>query len=163
MSESLFIRAGRWKKAADDAATGPLIVAQEIVELGKEWKAYRKEAGGLRYTAFLKRYVGHPLCFFKARAEAVEILGEAARRYIHHDVAQWIVGCVTEEYLEEVKQMLHRESAARGGHPLTAAQAKPLVIKIIGKSTAKPKRCRRCAALEARIRELEHSFHTAAE
>lgn len=161
MQEQLQVRCDRWKKAMNDAATGPLVIAKEIVQLGDNWGAYKKEAGGLAYTAFLRRHVGKGLKFFQSRAKAVDILDESARRYIDHEVAIWVVGCVTETHMAEVKAMLHREYKARNGHPLTKTQAVPLVRKITGVHP-RVHTCANCRTLEARIRELE-GVSTAAE
>jgi hypothetical protein len=155
MQEQMQIRVERWSKAMNDAATGPLVIAKEIVAIGSCWKLYKKEAGGLAFNAFLRKTLGgYTLGYFKKRALAVDLLDESARRYIDHHVAVWVCGCVDEAHMHEVKLMLHREYMANGDHPINLQKARPLVLAITGHQV-RARSCAKCRALEERCRELE--------
>ena len=150
--ESLSTRARRWRSALTDAATGPLIVASEIVSLADHWEAYKEEAGGLSCASWLQARVTHrgqALDYFAKRHAAVKLLGEACRRTMHHEVAVYVANQVTSEYRDAVKLMLMRECKAQGG-PLTMGQATPRIGKIIGRKS-RPRsqiQCKRCERLE---------------
>lgn len=148
--ENLVQKASRWKRALADAATGPLIIAGEIVELCNNWDAYKEEADGLSASAWLRQVcgAGRGQAWFYSRHRAVERLGEACRRTMHHEVAVWITNHVTDCHLDEVKLMLMRECKANGGNPLTTPQAIRRIRKITGKSEPRRRECDRCQLLE---------------
>lgn len=153
--DTLEHKARRWQKALADAATGPLIVAAEIVTLSENWAGYRGEAGGRDCTTWLRDTLGRgkSLAWFTQRHNAVEALGEASRRMMHHEVAVWVSRNVPPEFYAPVKFMLRREQRENGGNPLTLRQAKPRILRVMG-ATAAPnaKQCGRCKELEAQLR-----------
>lgn len=147
------------KSAMGDAAFGPLIVAAEVVELAKHWKAFEAEAGDLSCAGWLQSTLGRgkDLAFFTRRHDAVKRLGEASRRRIHHDVAVYVLNNVTDEHLRKVKEMLFREYTANGKNPLTLMQAQPRIREVIGSRASTRKRtCKRCEQLKAIL--LQHGI-----
>jgi len=155
--EDLGQRARRWKRALADSATGPLIIAPEIVDLAEHWEQYKAEAGGQSCTAWLQSVLtrGQNYAYFYARHRAVERLGEASRRTMHHEVAVYVTNNVQDQYIDAVKLMLMRECKAQNGNPLTLAQAKPRIHEITGHAAQKreAKGCDRCMELEAKLKE----------
>jgi hypothetical protein len=154
VKENLDAKLGRWRRALADAATGPLLIASEVVSLASHWETVKEEAGGLDCTAFLRHHLGpgRGLAYFAARHDAVKALGEASRRTMHHEVAVWISRTVPEQYMQQVKLALMRGAREQNGNPLTLQQAKPRVYEITGKPARKPKACGRCAELEKLLR-----------
>jgi hypothetical protein len=158
--ESLKDYGKRWKAAMKHAATGPLVIAQEIVRVGRQWelvqpvtgKSYREEAGGLSCTTWLQEVfgVGHGLGFFERRQRAVERFGEAIRRTVHHDVAKWLLKRVSDKSKDkEVVEMLIREYYANNGNPLSLGQATLRVAVLLGDKAPRAKKdeCKRCKEL----------------
>jgi hypothetical protein len=155
MSE-LTERTSKWRKALSDAATGPLIIASEVCELSDQWSKFSAEAAGLSCTQWLKTTFGkgRGLGWFRRRARAVSVLGEACRRRIHHNVAVWLVDAAPDETsLAAAKQKLFVAYKANGDNALTEAQAKRALPEFCGQRAKKG--CENCAALLARIAELE--------
>lgn len=154
-NESLSNKARRWKSALQDASTGPLIIAGEVTSLAERWEEHKREAGGLRCTAWLRKTFGdgRGLSWFQDRAEAVAYLGEASRRYVHHEAAVWVKNHVPKDSLDKVKFMLRSEQKKNGGNPLTKAQAVRRVNAMLGKGALKSRHCKRCQELEAKLRE----------
>ena len=165
---------GRLRKALSDSATGPLVIAAEIVQLSEAWDqvpdpvpvtsgssamqaeraaSLREQAGGSSCDAWVRAKVAPGgLAFFTARHKAIERIGEAARRTVHHEVAVWVDRHVSDAQLGEVKQALMRGAKAQNGSPLTKAQAMRVLAKLLG---LKPKAhgCSRCEQLEKVLRE----------
>lgn len=154
-AEPLLARASRWRSALADAATGPLVIASEVMQLAADWESVREEAAGLDCTTWLRKQfgAGNSLAWFEVRARAVEKLGEACRRTIHHSVAVWVANNVPEGHVQAVKLMLMREAKANGGNPLTLRMAQPRVREITGRSEPKKKTCARCQELEKLLLE----------
>jgi hypothetical protein len=151
-AESLAARAGRWRKALADSATGPLIIASEIVQLADEWADHQSETDGLSCTSWLRATLGRgrSLAWFATRHAAVATLGEACRRTIHHEVACYVARNVPGESRDAVRLMLMRECKAQNNNPLTMAQARRKIEALIGRVSA-PRcaaACTRCAHLE---------------
>lgn len=148
--ETLTNKIGRWKRALSDAATGPLVIAPEVVALADNWEAIKEEAGGLSCTAYLrsKLHPGRDLAFFRRRAEAVAKLGEASRRTLHHDVAVWVANQVPDNLLDAVKLELIRGAKEQNGHPLVMSQARARLKQLIGSTARKKRECQRCKELE---------------
>jgi hypothetical protein len=149
--EPLKARTKRWKKVMLDAATGPLIIAGEVVELANEWENHRDGAGGIDCTTWLRTVFGRGkgLGWFRHRHEAVVQLGEAIRRTIHHDVAIWVMNQVPQNLQKKVVKMLTLECRDNGNNPITYQIAIPLIREQTGKAIKQRKRtCKRCTYLE---------------
>lgn len=150
--ERLAERAARWRRALADSATGPLIIASEIVKLAEDWESHKTEADGLSCTSWLRATLGRgrSLAWFARRHAAVVTLGEACRRTMHHEVACYVAQNVTAEHRDAVRLMLMRECKAQNGNPLSIAQAKLKIAQFIGVV-----RVPRCAVACTRCAELE--------
>ncbi len=125
-------------------------MAQEIVELSNDWETHKVEAGGLACTTWLHQTLGRTLHFFQGRASAVEKLGEASRRYLHHEVAVWLAGRLDDPHeIDAAMRALIAETKRRNGNCLSIQQAR-IVVGAALKWTPKcvKKTCRRCVELE---------------
>lgn len=143
-------KASRWKTAMRDRDTGPLVIAKEVVELAADWESYRQEAGGLDCTTWLRTQAFRPgegLAWWRTRADAAVALGEASRRYMHHDVATYIYRTVPKDKWDEVKMALMRGAKEQNGMPMKLTQARRVIGTIIKRKSVK-RACVRCAELE---------------
>lgn len=141
--------AKRWRQSLTDAATGPLIVAKEIVELCQHWERHQEDAGGLTASAFLRRELGggRDLAFFNRRVQAIAKLGEDIRRFMHHDVAVWVANNFEGEDLLKVKRAIF--FATKRSAPLSLAQSRAIAFKITNQHTEKkPRVCASCEELK---------------
>lgn len=152
----LAAKAREFREALKHGDIGPLLLAPKVIDLTTRWSEYEEEADGLSAHAWLRRELGKgkTLAWFKRRAEAVEKLGEAIRRTVHHEVAVRVANKVPADKQELVIQALMRARLKNGHCALSPKQADLVIAEIVGKSP-NPKVCRRCIVLEARIAELE--------
>jgi hypothetical protein len=158
--EDLASKGRRWRKAMSDAATGPLQIAKEVVELDARWSAFKKEADGKSLTSWLRLTLGkgRGLAFFANRARAVELLGPSVARNLHHDVAVWVVNNVDKEARESAVFALLRATQENGRVPLTIKQSRLVVGKLIGRRAVQKASCPRCAVLEELLRKAGVRF-----
>lgn len=149
--ETLIEKGSRWAKALRDGRTGPLVIAEEVVELTTNWD--KKASNGLEATTWLRRYVGERLAFFEERAEAVQILGESIRRHVDHNVAVTVVRYVkSPELRTKIVEQLIKHSIANRGVPLNSSAAKRKVIfPVTGWKKLVDHKCNRCEQLEAEL------------
>lgn len=145
----------RLRKAMSNAATGPLLVAAEVMAISEDWDSYEAEAEGLSCSAWLRKFLGrgHNLAFFEVRARAVEILGEDVRRWMHHDAAKWCANIVPVAHRSTVKAALYAAHKEAGATILSEAQTRPIVMRIIGRGHVRAKTCTRCQILERLLTE----------
>jgi hypothetical protein len=131
-----------------------LIVAEQVVALADTWDNYKSEADGLTCTQWLAGIcgAGKGLSWWQRRSEAVAKIGEHARRCIDHTVAVYVSECVDPERMKEVSMMLVGAMKENGGNPLTIAQARSRVEKLLGKKREK-KTCACCRAYEALLKK----------
>lgn len=152
--ESLTAMARRWRKALGDAKCGPLLVASEVVNVADSWDQYSAEADGMKCSDWLKKATGKYAPFWRGRLCGLEMLGESARRNIHHDVVNYVARHVPPEFVTEVRDLLLTECRANHGHPIEYNVACSKIRPIIGLAGKAPtKLCRRCRKLEALLRE----------
>lgn len=152
--ESLAQRADRLRRAQRASSTGPLLVAEEVVEIDAHWeRLYRAEAGGVECTTWCRKALGKSLDYYLRRAHAVSVLGEAVRRTVDHEVAVWLVSKLSDETREKAKLALIRECKKRDGHPLTYSMAQRTLraMKLI--DPQKHRHCKRCEQLERILEE----------
>lgn len=147
----------RLAKAVSGSATGPLLVAQEIVGMSEVWdERWRAEADGLDCTSWLSGLFANKakgLTYWKKRARAVERLGEAIRRTLDHEVAAWMIEAIPDAQLDAAKLVLMRRCKQLRGIPLSKTQA-TIALRAAGLlSGAKHKTCSRCEQLERAMRE----------
>jgi hypothetical protein len=152
--------AGRLRGMMDDGALGPLRAAEPICAvLAPNWNSYKAEAGGMRCTSWLISVLGkgHGLGYFQPRYKAVKLLGEDARRWIHHDLAKWVVKQTQDrEQLRKIKVEWRTAWRANGKNPLSIMQGTRIARELLGKTPRK-----RDTALEdakQRIAQLEHEL-----
>jgi hypothetical protein len=162
VQQTLAQRAARIRSAMADADVGPLAAASEVVEIVDRWDEYRAEAGGIDAGAWLDRTfgTGRTLAWWQRRHEAVQKLGEASRRTIHHDVAVWVVQSRPQPQWEGIKLALMRARKDNGDNALSMGRARILVEREFG-STARPKRCGACGTKDERITALERAMREA--
>lgn len=144
-----------WRKALLDEATGPNVIAHDVMRLAEQWDEYRDEAGGVDCTTWLRTTLrpGLGVSFWQARVHAIETLGRAAITRIHHQVAVRVVRTVRDAAKrEEVKMALLQGARSQHGTPLAPAQAYRVIAGIIGKRARKTE-CQRCARLEAALKQ----------
>lgn len=137
------------RAAMDNAATGPLIIAADVMAVAESWELYEEEAKGLSCDGWLKKNIGRGrgLAFFARRYRAVKFIGEDARRWLHHDAAVWIAQKVPADQCEAVKDALYR-AYAKDRTVLSPAQTKAIVMPLIGRNAVRVKTCKRCQMLE---------------
>jgi len=154
-TESLADRAKRWSAAVKDRAVGPLVVAQEIVDVVDGWERYKAEADGMSATQWLKiifgKHHGMGPAYWRRRASAVVALGEASRRTIHHEVAVWVTHKLSGADLLKARAALIAGSRTNGRLPLNPASAKPIIRDMFGWERRVTK-CNRCEQLEGLLR-----------
>lgn len=153
--EDLGAKARRWRKAMSDAATGPLQIAKEVVELDAHWAGHKEEAEGVSLTGWLRLTLGRGrgLAFFKVRATAVELLGPSVARNFHHEVAVWVANNVDASARESAVFALLRATQENGRVPLTPKQAFLVINKLIGKRAVEKASCPQCARLEGLLKK----------
>jgi len=151
--EPLADRAKRWRKALQDADTGYNVIAREVLQVVDDWERYKADAGGMTPSAWLRRTFGKgkDAQFFRVRDDAVTKFGESSRRTMHHDVLKWAGAIVPASMRQKVKDILTAARKENGNNCLTLAQARPLVLAIIGPRSKRTKTCSRCETLAAFI------------
>jgi hypothetical protein len=153
----------KWRAALTDAATGPLVVAAEVVKLAEDWPAYQEEAGGATATQWLRSTLGkgQGLPWFARRHEAVKKLGEACRRTWHHEAAVWAAENVGDDVsLRRLKDAVHDAYVANGRNPLTEPQVRGVAAKVLGRAK-RGRVCKGCAEARARVALLEETLRKA--
>ena len=153
--------ASRWRRSLKDAATGPLVIAVEVIAITDDWESYRKDSGGLTASAFLRRELGggRDRAFFERRADAVTKLGEAVRRTMHHEVAVWVAQNFSGLEARRVAKALTDSFVRNNKNPLTLAQAKPVAFKVTNRKTERiEKQCSRCLVLTEENRALREQL-----
>jgi hypothetical protein len=150
--ESLAEKGKRIAKAMGDAARGPLIIAREVVEIADNWESHKAQAGGGTCAAWLTAITGNPKRdehYFRRREDAVQRIGEHARRCWHHEAAVWACENIGDaSALTKLDRAVMAEKRARGNQPQSVATVKRLA-RALGLSVVKPraKVCQRCEAL----------------
>lgn len=169
MTDELRAKANHIKKAMAAADTGPLVIADYVIDLSRRWEAeYREQAEGLAFGAWLTRELGSQgrnLSFFKRRSEAVRFFGESARRVMHHETAVFALGATPEGQREQILGALTNAYLRNNRCPLTLAQAKPIIQKVLGRRV-EARTCLACAEKDlelAKLRELVDRKDLAAE
>lgn len=154
--ESLEKRRKRWAAAVKDRATGPLIVAAEIVQVVDNWEHYQQQAEGMNASQWLGTVFGkhHKMgpAYWRRRARAVSLLGESCRRTVHHEVAIWITNKVSGDDLAKARTALIKGCRTNGGLPLNMSAAKPIIYDLFG-WVPQVTTCKRCQFLEGLLRE----------
>lgn len=145
----------RIQQALRDSATGPLVVASDVVKLAENWEEHRAECYGLDATSAFKKYLGFPLSFFQVRDRAVRWLGESVRRWMHHELAVWLIGGIMPPgQYDTARTALLLEYKRRGSRSaLTKAQARPIVYEVVGHVPATAT-CHECDRLRAILKRL---------
>ncbi len=140
----------RWRNALRQHDTGPLVIAEEVLLLGKNWENYADQVNGQSFASFIKTELNKPLRYFRDRAIAVQKLGEDCRRYMHHQVAVWLSGKLeSEDEIKRATWALRSATKKMGGNCLSLAQAEPIVYRALEQHrVVKPKICTRCLELE---------------
>lgn len=131
-STSLDQKLAEWRKALNDSACGPNVIAADVVAVADNWSLYKADAGGLTANQFCRKFLEMHVSFFTRRANAMERFGYEARRSIHHEVAVWVCALVHDELtFERIKKALYEEKVKRGGNVPSMAKCIPIVNKIL--------------------------------
>ena len=147
------------KKIAKDMSDhdrGPLIVAREIVSLAENWEQYQDEAEGKSCSQWLIS-IGtggrRDVAWFTRRAEAVEAMGEHARRTWNHEALVWATNQFSDPLtLRRLDREVLAVSRANGNGALSKMQVAAIAKKIGLVADQKRKRvCGRCQALAAAL------------
>lgn len=160
--ESLADRANRLRKPLQDAASGPLVIAGEVMAIIENWADYKDEAGGIEASAWVRqtfgRHVNVP--WFARRRAAVQAIGEHARRVWHHEAAVWASEHLSAEELRAVDAAVLRSTKSNGGVPLVRSTVQRLASKQakVDRIRKAPRTCASCAALKARCLLLEEAL-----
>lgn len=150
--DDLAQKVSRWSAAMRSADTGPLVIAQEVVAVVDSWDVYKHEAGDITAQSWLEAKVFRPglgTRFWRTRARAVEHLGEAVRRTMHHEAAVWVVESVPEDQRSALVFRVHQESK-RISAPVPRSTVQRLYRAMAGVKP-KPKTCGECARLRAKM------------
>lgn len=150
--DELTQKVSRWSAAMRSADTGPLVIAQEVCGVVDNWDAYKHEAGNLTAHAWLESKVFRPglgARFWRTRARAVEQLGEAVRRTMHHEGAVWVVESVPEDQRAALVFRVHQESK-RIAAPVPRSTVQR-IYRVMTGAKPKPKVCGECARLRAKM------------
>lgn len=160
--KTLSERAAGWRRAMQDADSGPLVIAKEVIEISENWESYKAEAQGMTINGWLQRTFGkgRTISWWAHRDEAVEALGEVSRRTFNHEVAVWLVGYVPADKLSEAKFAIMNGRKKNGDNCLTIHQARLIIERMLG-ATKEPRRCAKCAEKDDRIAELESTIRAA--
>ena len=151
--------ASRLKATMNASASGPLLVAEEIVGLSQNWENYRTQADGKDCTTWLTTEVTHPgqgLAFFAIRARAVKVLGGRANVHrLDHYAAVWLArDNIPEGYRVGIMTEVHRLYRGRNnGSCVTKGQVVRIAARIM-KKVPTARVCQRCLALEAQIKKM---------
>jgi hypothetical protein len=157
LTEKLKDYSSRWRAACRAGDTGYLIIARDVLDVANRWETYRAEADGKECTTWLRAELGpgKTLDWFRKRQAAVDALGEDVRRWMHHEVAIWLVAKVTSPDERDVaKRALSLVTRQQKSNPLTKAQAYRVVAGALGwkKDHVSIETCARCAELEEILR-----------
>lgn len=150
--------AKRLRATMNASASGPLMVAGEVVEIAANWDNFRSEADGKDCTTWLRSEVG-PGCglpFFEARHRATVALGRQNAQRLHHEAAVWLVGNVPEQYRLPVMSdchKLYRDPKRNNGACVTRAQMKRIADKVMER-VPQHRVCERCKRLEEQVRQM---------
>ncbi len=153
MAKDLVETTSRWKAMMQNADTGPLNIAKEVVAVIDGWEEYQESQGDLSAQAWLETKVFRPglgVGFWRIRAQAVVSLGEAVRRNLHHEAAVWVYRSVPDDQRAELLPLAYRESKRiHSAVPLAVMQR--LYREMAG--TKPPRKSRACKECE-RLRGL---------
>lgn len=157
--ETLADKAARLRKPFQDAASGPLIVAGDVMAIVENWSEYKEEAGGIEASSWVRQTFGRQvnIRWFQRRREAVRRIGEHARRTWHHDAAVWAAEHLDEGALRSLDGNVLRSTKSNGGVPLVKSAVQRLagITQPRAKSLQAKNECASCQSLEARCVELE--------
>jgi hypothetical protein len=143
------------RKACGDEARGPLIIAKMVVDLDNNWDRYREESGVETCREWLAPIAGSGRTpkFFAERLEAVQAVGEHARRHWHHEALIWAMSLPSHK-LHQLDLAVTEISKLSGGCPLNKKQVKRLARN--RGLIPPPQRvvCQKCRLLEAALRKV---------
>lgn len=157
--ESLATMAAKWRKIMADVACGPLRIAWELRPICEDWETtWRAEAGDLDCNDWLLRTFGcgMGLAYWRRRWLAVEKLGEAVRRSVHHEVAVWVAHNTPLEARDEIMDLLYVGYQTNHETPLSLQQARLAISRLLDKQPkSRGADYKSRAQLLARIEQLE--------
>ena len=158
-NEGLGDKARRLSAALKSSDTGPLVIAQEVMDLAADWREWEKEASGMTADGWCRKALNHPLKFFQRRAYAVHDLGPASKRMLHHEAAVWLCEKqLPEDVKREAMKRAVSKSRQENGHALNLSALKRLLVygdnPLLGR-TPRGTVCAGCVMLEIKVEQLE--------
>lgn len=147
----------QWRSSLNDSASGPLLVAENVVDIAKKWEEYKKDANGKECSSFLKTYLGKDLSFFIRRQRAIEVLGKTCKEMLHHEAAVWLsTRTAQQNEIENVMRLLQKQYGANNSNVLSESTVKRIAVDAIGEHILGERMCSRCEMLENML--LEHGI-----
>jgi len=163
---SLNARAHLLREKMQDTMRGPLLIAEDVLQIANNWDSYKSEVGDIRFSEWCRSTFGpgKGLAWFEKRRQAVEFLepkgqGEC-RRTMHHETAVWLAQTLRglpECDVKKAKDEYLKAYNDQNKVPLEPGQAARLINRVLGRSM-RAKRCSECARLRARVAQLESAL-----
>jgi len=169
--KSLAERVVRWNQIMRQEATGPLLIAPEVVEVIDSWDSLSAQAGGVSVGAWLKGVFGHSgrnTKYWRDRFDAVASLDvrndRSVARTMHHLAAVWLAGMPADGSRKKVLQEVYVLCRSQKHEPVTLHQVKRVYYEIVGKPARAPKKeCGECARLRALLKKHGISVEEASD
>lgn len=163
--EDIVSKIKNWQKVLRDSATGPLMIAQEVVAGEESWDM--KANKGVSYSSALERALGkgRDLSFFRRRAYAVNRLGGMRNaRMFHHQAAVWFHSKVPREKTEMALKICADQFNRNHSCPL----AQNTLFRILGQVCGIPPKtrihhCVSCEEKDKQLAELQAKVETLEE
>lgn len=140
---------GEARKILADGAIGPTMLAPRIMKLAEAWdRTHKPELDGLEMTTWLRQHLGHDFAYWSERARAVERLGVAYAKYMHHEAAIYISKHVSDAQLSKVCNAVLDEFKANGRNCVTRWKGIAIARDIAGCRGSNARRqCSECDRL----------------
>ena len=121
------------RKALDSAGNGPLIQAKPMMEILANWSEYKAAADGMSAGAWLHASFGpsYNVKWFERRANAVDRIGEHARRAWDHNAAAWASDNIKDEAdLKKLNRAVMERWAEQGRVLLTIGRVQRVALEL---------------------------------
>lgn len=155
--------------ASKDHARGFLVIAKKVITLASNWEPYKKEAGGLDCSSWLRGLLGERcgVEFFDARLRGIEAIGSSALRTWSDEAVVWVG---SRKWSEADRRRFVKESegdrvgrVGANGPPISHANAVRVAKKLkLYKSQHHTKVCANCTKLLDEVERLRAALAAAA-
>ncbi len=154
--EDLIAIGVRLKKTMSESAAGPLIVAREVIGIVNNWSDVGQK--GVTAEQWITRTLGrgYTIRWFQRRVDAVDKLGEASRRFWHHQGAVWAATMIKNPmHLKKLNDEVWAATKANASVPISSTAVMRIARKLGIKKPLGKTPCANCEKLKKRIAELE--------